>query len=83
MAAAGQPLCYESMVYSEQRSGDFSRAVSNVYCNCIVTRKGVYDEISPEPKGNPEGRARGISRGLRRYFIVYPDSSHNTVTVYF
>ena len=49
------------------------------YCNCIVTRGGVYDEISPEPKGNPEGGARGISRGLRRYFIVYPDSSHNTV----
>ena len=48
-------------------------------CNCIVTRGGVYDEISPEPEGNPEGGARGISRGLRRYFIVYPDSSHNTV----
>ena len=25
------------------------------YCNCIVTRGGVYDEISPEPEGNPEG----------------------------
>ena len=34
-------------------------------CNCIVTRGGVYDEISPEPEGNPEGGARGISRGLR------------------
>ena len=30
-------------------------------CNCIVTRGGVYDEISPEPKGNPKGEARGIS----------------------
>ena len=28
-----------------------------VKCNCIVTRGGVYDEISPEPKGNPEGGA--------------------------
>ena len=40
-------------------------------CNCIVTRGGVYNEILPEPEGNPEGGARGISRG--------PDSSHNTV----
>ena len=35
---------------------------SVVYCNCIVTRGGVYDEILPEPKVNPEGGARGISR---------------------
>ena len=47
------------------------------YCNCIVTRGGLYDEILPEPKGNPEGGAQGISRGLRHYFIVYPYSSHN------
>ena len=45
----------------------------------IVTRGGVYNEILPEPEGNPEGKARGISRGLSQYFIVYPDSSHNTV----
>ena len=25
------------------------------YCDCIVTRGGVYDEILPEPKGFPEG----------------------------
>ena len=24
-------------------------------CNCIVTRGGVYDEILPDPEGNPEG----------------------------
>ena len=42
-------------------------------------RGGVYDEILPEPEGNPEGGAQGISRGFRQYFILYPDSSHNTV----
>ena len=31
------------------------------YCNCIVTRGGVYDEILLEPEGNPEGGAQGIS----------------------
>ena len=41
----------------------------------------VYDEISPEPSGNPSGSALGISLGLRRYFIVYPSSRHNTVTI--
>ena len=25
------------------------------YCNCIVTRGGVYNEILPEPEGFPEG----------------------------
>ena len=29
------------------------------HCNCIVTRGGVYDEILPEPKGNPEGFPEG------------------------
>ena len=29
----------------------------NVDCNCIVTRGGAYDELLPEPEGNPEGRA--------------------------
>ena len=24
-----------------------------VQCNCILTRGGVYDEILPEPEGNP------------------------------
>ena len=41
-------------------------------------RGGIYDEIWPEPEGNPEGEARVISRGLWLYFIVLPDSSHNT-----
>ena len=27
------------------------------HCNCIVTRGWVYDEILPEPEGNPEGAA--------------------------
>ena len=52
-----------------------SGQTSLMYCNCIVTRGGVYDEILPEPEENPEGRARGISQGL----IVYPNSSRNTV----
>ena len=51
--------------------------------DCIVTRVGVYDEISPEPSGNPSGSALRISLGLRRYFIVYPSSRHNTVTIYY
>ena len=49
---------------------------------CIVTRVRVYDEILPEPSGNPSGSVLGISFGLRQYFIVYPSSRHNTVTVY-
>ena len=52
---------------------------TSTYCNCIVTRGGVYDEILPEPEGNPGGGARGISRGLSHFFIVSPDSIHNTV----
>ena len=52
-----------------------------VLCNCILMRGGVYDEISPEPSGNPSGSAIGVSLGLRRYFIVYPSSRHNTVTL--
>ena len=38
-----------------------------LYCNCIVTRGRVYDEILPEPEGNPEGGTREISWGLRQY----------------
>ena len=45
-----------------------------------MTEVGVY-EILPEPEGNPAGSALGISFGLRQYFIVYPSSRHNTVTV--
>ena len=37
--------------------------------DCIVTQVGVYDEILPEPEGNPEGKVRGIS------------SRRNTVTI--
>ena len=50
--------------------------------DCIVTRVGVYDEISPEPSGNTSGSALGIALGLRRYFIVYSSSCHNTVTLW-
>ena len=41
----------------------------------------VYDEILPEPLGNPLGSALGIPLGLRQYFIVYPSSRRNTVTI--
>ena len=47
--------------------------------DCIVTWSGVYDEILPEPSGNPSGSALG----RRQYFIVYPSSRHNTVIVEF
>ena len=80
--AQERPRLFQSRGYSsaaDQGQPLFSIGTLCLYCNCIVTRGGVYDEISPEPEGNPEGGARGISRGLRRYFIVYPDSSHNTV----
>ena len=43
-----------------------------------MTRGGIYNEIYLEPEGNPEGKARAISTGLRLYFVVFPDSSHNT-----
>ena len=49
-----------------------------LYCICIVTRGGIYNEIWPEPRGNPDGKAQGISQGLMLYFIVFPDSNHNT-----
>ena len=32
-------------------------SLKGIDCNCIVTRGGVYDEILPEPEGNPEGGA--------------------------
>ena len=47
-------------------------------CICIVMRGGIYYEISLEPEGNPKVKALWISLGLRLYFIVCPDSSHNT-----
>ena len=50
--------------------------------DCIVTQVGVYNEILPEPSGNPSGSALKISLRLRQYFIVYPSSRHNTVTVH-
>ena len=38
--------------------------------DCIVTWVGVYNEILPEPSGNPSGSTLGISLGLMQYFIV-------------
>ena len=34
---------------------DRIRSDQEIYCNCIVTRGGAYNEILPEPEGNPEG----------------------------
>ena len=50
--------------------------------DCIVTSVGVYDEILPEPYGNPSDSALRIFLRLRQCFIVYPSSRHNTVTVF-
>ena len=37
-------------------SGQAATQASNGgYCNCIVTRGGVYVETLPEPEGFPEG----------------------------
>ena len=44
-------------------------------CNCIVTRGEVYDEILPEPEGNPEGGAGGQS--LRAEPKGFPEGSGN------
>ena len=49
--------------------------------DCIVTWVGGYDEILPEPSGNPSGSALGIFLRLRQYFIINPSSRHNTVTI--
>ena len=42
---------------------------------------GIYNEILPEPLGNPSGSALRISLRLRQCFIIYPPSRHNTVTI--
>ena len=44
---------------ASQRRGvkSFQCTKATTYCNCIVTRGGVYDEILPEPEGNPKGGA--------------------------
>ena len=40
--------------------------------DCIVTQLRVYNEISPEPEGNPEGEApRLVTIQLRDYSIYY------------
>ena len=42
-----------------------------------MIRGGIYDEIYPEPEGNPEGEAQENFRGLWLYYIA-PNLSHNT-----
>ena len=37
--------------------------------DCIVTRGRVYDEISPEPEGNPEGGYNIWCSGLNMMFM--------------
>ena len=39
------------------------------YCNCIVTRGGVYHEILPEPEGFPEGSGNISSYTLTQVTI--------------
>ena len=48
-------------VYLGAQMGPILNYLTMEYCNCILTRGGLYNEISPEPGGNPEGGAQGIS----------------------
>ena len=38
-----------------------------LYCD-----ERLYNEILPEPEGNPEGQSQGIFRGPWRYLIINP-----------
>ena len=50
--------------------------------SCIETRVKVYNEISPEPLGNPSGSTLGISLGHRLYFIVPLLSSQYSYSIF-
>ena len=43
-----------------------------MYCNCIGTRVGVYNEILPGPDGNPEAGAKEILEGVGDILLYSP-----------
>ena len=71
------------------RSGSFLHGVSRDLANVEATMTKIKGDLFNSVRDfyltkedavcNCIVSALGISLGLRRYFIVYPDSSHNTV----
>ena len=43
-----------STSHNRPLNAKYKNCTLRYYCNCIVTRGGVYDEISPEPEGFPD-----------------------------
>ena len=73
----GEPLRCESP-YSASKIRCILFDITTIYVrfktllsdfNCIVTRGGVYNEILPDPEGNPEGGVQGISRLESQYSL--------------
>ena len=63
------PSQYEKILQAHGANRRKYWLVEEIENDCIVTQVGVYNEISPEPSGNPSAFTLGISLGLRQYFI--------------